>query len=688
MSIITGTSNLGSSSKCDVIPQDGLVVSYLLTGTTEDETGTLDGTENGVTYVYDPERGMVCNTVIDSNRQYISLYGLGNSRFTNTSITISAWIKIDAFNSSGASYISLYSGTTVYTTNSGSSQFNICLNNEESTIGCSFKSPNNTGYGTYNDGGVYPSGFKLHKWYHVVAIYDQINGKLKLYWNTEIKGTLDVATDGLIPGTYAEDSNYIGDHPNSGWETDACYSNVHMYDRVLTDLEITQIYNLEKDVHNIPIDNGLIAYYQLDGNSLDNAISPSYDGTDNGITYVADSSLRGGVCAKFDGTSSTISSSASLNNIFSLSFWIKTIGTVKYSNPILFGALSNGNNLDLAYGRDNGLSGWANGSSGYIDITSSIADEYKWNHLSLTYDGTTLIAYTNGVQAGTYSGSVVINPNMYLSSPQQSNTLFNGEISNLRIYDRALSQIEIDAIYKYEKPDSEVCLTEFKRGLTAYTHDIFGDGSCIATYQLNGDATDLGGNYDGTATNVTYTDGTFSDAAVFDGNSSKINLIQNYTDTVFTWSFWVKFNRMPTTTNWDADYQQICIIANDDGTEGYSYDIRAKGQNLEFVLVTYGGAIADNMISSTNLVKDTWYNIVIIYDDNSTEAKLYLDNSLDCSKILNNSNSNPPSSILKLGNRGDGLALIDGLIDQVRIFNRALTEDEIAQLYRENNLGV
>ena len=55
---------------------------------------------------------------------------------------------------------------------------------------------------------------------------------------------------------------------------------------------------------------------------------------------------------------------------------------------------------------------------------------------------------------------------------------------------------------------------------TAATHDVFSDGSCIATYNLDGNADDLSGSYNGTATNVTYGTGKLGNAGVFNGSSS------------------------------------------------------------------------------------------------------------------------------------------------------------------------
>lgn len=62
------------------------------------------------------------------------------------------------------------------------------------------------------------------------------------------------------------------------------YSSLRIYGRTLTATEITTIYDYELVTHHIPVDNGLIAYYPLETNSMDNYFN-QYDGTDTAVTY-------------------------------------------------------------------------------------------------------------------------------------------------------------------------------------------------------------------------------------------------------------------------------------------------------------------------------------------------------------------------------------------------------------------
>ena len=66
----------------------------------------------------------------------------------------------------------------------------------------------------------------------------------------------------------------------------------------------------------------------------------------------------------------------------------------------------------------------------------------------------------------------------------------------------------------------------------------------VARYLLNDDVTDDLGNYNGTATSITYTTGKYGKSAVFNGTSSKITT--GYTDntSAFSVSGWIKHTKL------------------------------------------------------------------------------------------------------------------------------------------------
>lgn len=80
-----------------------------------------------------------------------------------------------------------------------------------------------------------------------------------------------------------------------------------------------------------------------------------------------------------------------------------------------------------------------------IDIASGALTINSWNMTTMTFNGTTLSLYLNGVfQTSSTGGSVTLNStqDMYIGSRIQGN-YFNGNIPSVQIYNRALTAAEV-----------------------------------------------------------------------------------------------------------------------------------------------------------------------------------------------------------------------------------------------------
>ena len=207
---------------------------------------------------------------------------------------------------------------------------------------------------------------------------------------------------------------------------------------------------------------------------------------------------------------------------------------------------------------------------------------------------------------------------------------------------------------------------------TVDLYNPFPDGGGVALYQLNGDATDVSGNYDGTASNVTYGAGQFGQAGVFNGTSSWID-IRPLQDALngghYTFSVWIN----PTDLS---------------GIETIIYTQTVKS-NFRLLLVDnvlyqeqYTAAVEQKLITYTGILANTWTHIAGLW--NGSNIELYVNGS--------NVGSTPCTSIrsyesnhFRIGKYIDSPTpyYFNGSIDQVRIFNRALRPYEVEALYTE-----
>ncbi|MBI3231684.1 MAG: fibronectin type III domain-containing protein [Candidatus Doudnabacteria bacterium] len=137
--------------------------------------------------------------------------------------------------------------------------------------------------------------------------------------------------------------------------------------------------------------------------------------------------------------------------------------------------------------------------------------------------------------------------------------------------------------------------------------------------------------------------------------------------TAITLTAWVNISNTNTTK---------MIVAKYDST-GASYFLRVGGSRVRFN-VNAGGTLSGPPDSATLLSPNTWYHIVGTYD--GTQAKLYINGLLNTS-IAKSGAINVTSLPVNIGRHGSNLMFMQGLIDEVRVYDRALSQSEVTALY-------
>jgi hypothetical protein len=222
-------------------------------------------------------------------------------------------------------------------------------------------------------------------------------------------------------------------------------------------------------------DPNLVGWWKLDEGQGQTAYDSagSNDGTIYGATWTTG---KLGGALEFDGDGDYVNTNDAFNyNALTVSAWVYIA-----TNPNAYRAVvsnddgSNGFYLGIQPGGY-----WisylrASGARG--GLTTSI-DVGKWTHLVLTWDGTTHTFYRNGVfvddevdSPGTMTADVYIG-----DSPGYANNI-DGAIDDVRIFDRALSEEEIQAVML----GSELLLPGFRAPMLdepASPDDFVGGGS-------------------------------------------------------------------------------------------------------------------------------------------------------------------------------------------------------------------
>ena len=192
-------------------------------------------------------------------------------------------------------------------------------------------------------------------------------------------------------------------------------------------------------------------------------------------------------------------------------------------------------------------------------------------------------------------------------------------------------------------------------------HDIFGDGSSVATYQLNSDVQDLGGTYHGAPTAITYEAAKYDNGARFNGTTSDVVVaVPAPAGGVGSVSFWAS----------KSVAQDSAFIG------GADYAFRTNAANLIYV---YGTSTFATFTGGGVFINDVLNHVVVLFD--GADARVFINN---VEQTITGGPVGGMQAITRLGERDNNTLKLAGRLDQVRIFNKVLSAGEIASLYEEH----
>ena len=191
-------------------------------------------------------------------------------------------------------------------------------------------------------------------------------------------------------------------------------------------------------------------------------------------------------------------------------------------------------------------------------------------------------------------------------------------------------------------------------------------------FESSGTCADETGNYNATSVSgpVLNTQGMIGNCYEFDGTNDKVDLpaiaIGNNTGTICGW--FKKDAGSGTSRKVIGRFWQQ-----------HAFGVEGSGN--------YEGLWNDNWLGSSSVYDDSqWHFFALIYDGSlgSQNIKLWIDDYILTTSNATGNNINE-SSIWQIGTHGNNDHYWDGLIDEVRLYNRALTTTEIEALYDEPN---
>ena len=299
-----------------------------------------------------------------------------------------------------------------------------------------------------------------------------------------------------------------------------------------------------------------------------------------------------------------------------------------------------------------------------------------FTHIAMTWDGSNLRLFINGVLDNTVATTIsTIGTNSdALRIGNEFDFGFRGQIDEVSLYNRALTDAEIQSIF------NAGIAGKLKQNAT------INSSSLVSLWQGEGNASDTRNLNNGTLTNGTsFATGKIGQALSFDGVDDFVQLSSNSSlnPTSITVEGWLNPNPIQSSIGGMIYSNRQANIS-----EGFTLGFNAAPiSNLIIILQTAGGIAT--LTSPVNSIESGKFQHVAVTYDETIGTVTALINGLPVSLSISGTLSGPlfAASNPVIGRRetGAGSGNFNGLIDELAIYNRPLSQTEIRANYEAGN---
>jgi hypothetical protein len=433
---------------------------------------------------------------------------------------------------------------------------------------------------------------------------------------------------------------------------------------------------LLNDLQMNDLQNGLVAYYPFNGNANDES-GNGHNGRVANATLTSDRFGTPNSAYLFSGSNDTITvlndPALNFSGDFTITCWMKTNSTnndMEIYRKHIDTHSWNGYRLFVNctapdYHHIEGhLNAYVASGSQQAPCSNNVVNNNSWVFVSSIFSSSAneIKLYINGIlqnEIGSRSGIVSTDADFKIGYN------FEGSIDDIHVYNRTLNDQEINALYH----EGEVDLNS---GLVAF-------------YPFNGNASDESGNgHNATNNNAVLTKDRFGNenaAYSFSGQSRRIIIPSDSTlnfSNDFTIGFWMKTN---------ATKNDLCVLhkAVYGIWTGYQFGVNWTNPGYCSIpghLTSYVACNAFEDACSNNAVNTgKWVFVVSNYNNSLNQTKLYINGQLQ-DDIGRRTGPVANDSDLIIG------YYFDGIIDDIRMYDRTLNENEIQALYNEDTYSI
>ncbi len=628
----------------------------------------------------------------------------------NDSFTISSWVYAESFPNAGNTIISKRDDNSLYYHFRASSSGEILFFlHDGSTLNA------------LTFGYTLPTS----QWKHLTLIRNGTN--ISLYVDGSYEGSVESSLD--ISGN--DDKTFIGTYSYGNHVWNGSIDEVRIFNQALNSSEISELYNN----NNVLNRSALVGEWTLNDNTGFNAkdtsgesnhgeilnqrtgteydfTNQSNDGTaEGGASYTGAGYLGGAY--EFDGVDDYVEvGDIGVDENWTISFWLynkDTIGNDDIYYPI---RVTGQNGYFIEHDSSSDVSGFYVLASGDW-VQGSNLNENQWYYITIMKNGTNYSLYENGGFVNTKTLAEVDIDDLEIGRRGDFGQL-NGTLDEVMIFNRSLSDYEIGQIYNttYEKFYSSGVQTFRQQNITAGQNVI--NWSIDDDQQYNGsnlrtrtgywdtskgwNVTDMVGfwNFDFTSSTGVYdnssnsnfgtfegtafgednlTIGEFGDALEFDGVNDYVALGDDSSlfPNSISMSVWIK------PLNVGGGIQGIVSNKKSGvGTDGINIALKANGD-----ITTLVGNGTDNQYVDSGITPDNnaWYHVVATHNSLTNITKIYVNGDYKNEEEFALAyHATPNTKISRFYVDVDNF-YFNGSIDEVMIFDKALTSEQIEDIY-------
>jgi hypothetical protein len=337
------------------------------------------------------------------------------------------------------------------------------------------------------------------------------------------------------------------------------------------------------------------------------------------------------------------------------------------------------------------------GTTNTLIATSGEVKDGEWTHAVMRYDGSTLKLYKDSAEVGSMSKTGPIDTNdtrpAAIGAAAFDESLnWWGKIDDVRIYNRALSTDEIKRLYKigstekFGAPNSSGSLAS---GLVAWwTFD--GKDTSLNNSSIRTAVDRAGGNYHAisgdpiggasAARAPAVVLGKLGQAFDFDGTNDTMvataaSLGQTTSRTISAWVYPESFG--------PGALAGILERVSEEIEWGFGLDNTGTTDGLTF----YQNCTTPMQVFAANSITlNKWQHVLVTYSGGcaNTSVTFYVDGAEKTRSGASGSGSPPSDSgtLFEISSDSSDQYYFDGRIDDLRLYNRVLTTDEIKRLYK------